>query len=520
MVARAWRAVSEVAPKSPVGSDVVKQTHLVISSFCMRISTARPSVPLRVGVALALALAACRGTANDLEPSPVKAAVPTPRTAALLDTLAERTFQWFWETTDARTGLTPDRWPRRTFSSVASIGFALTAYPIGAERGWITSNQAAERTLTTLRYLWQLPQGPEPRGVGGHQGFFYHFLEYETGHRYRDVELSTIDTALLLGGVLFCQSYFAGSDQVQVAIRAYADSLYRRVNWPWAVVRPHTVSMGWRPERGYITNDWTGYNEAMLLVILALGSPTHPLEPAAWDAWTRTYRWNSFEGQPHLDFTPLFGHQYSHAWIDFRGIRDAYMREQGIDYFENSRRATLSQRAYAIRNPMQWRGYGPTVWGLTASDGPFNRTLVIDGVERRFYSYWARGASTKRINDDGTIAPTAAVSSIVFTPELSMEATVAMREQFGGLAWGEYGFLDAFNPTLREPVEGLQHGRIVPGQGWVDGDYLGIDQGPILLMLENWRSELVWKTMRKNPYIVRGLRRAGFTGGWLGSSTN
>jgi hypothetical protein len=256
----------------------------------------------------------------------------------------------------------------------------------------------------------------------------------------------------------------------------------------------------------------------MLLLVLALGSPTHPLEPAAWDAWASTYAWHTFEGQPHLDFAPLFGHQYSHAWIDFRGIQDAYMRERGIDYAENSRRATLSQRAYAMRNPNGWRGYGADIWGLTASDGPFDRTVVIDGVPRRFHSYWARGVSTREQNDDGTIAPTAAVSSLVFTPELSIRATVAMREAFGGLAWGEYGFFDAFNPTLRDPVDSLQHGRIVPGQGWVDGDYLGIDQGPILLMLENWRSELVWKTMRRNPYIVRGLRRAGFTGGWLESA--
>lgn len=481
--------------------------------------------PPRRSASVLLACVALLGAACGRAPRPSSVPVPSggraaqvtpsPRAAALLDTLGERTFRWFWDTTDPTTGLTPDRWPRRTFSSVAAIGFALTAYPIGAERGWISRRQSAERSLSTLRHLWQLPQGPAARGVAGHQGFFYHFLEFDTGHRYRDVELSTIDTALLLGGVLFCQSYYTANDGTEVAIRAYADSLYRRVNWPWAVVRPNTLSMGWRPERGFIASDWTGYNEAMLLVVLGLGSPTHPLAPAAWDAWTAPYAWNDFEGQQHLDFAPLFGHQYSHAWIDFRGIRDRYMRSRGIDYFENSRRATLAQRTYAIRNPMQWRGYGADIWGLTASDGPFDRTVTIDGRPRTFHSYWARGVSTAEHNDDGTIAPTAAVSSIVFTPEHSIGATVAMRERFGGLAWGDYGFLDAFNPTLREPVESLQHGRIVPGQGWVDGDYLGIDQGPILLMLENWRSELVWKTMRRNPYIVQGLRRAGFTGGWL-----
>jgi hypothetical protein len=172
-----------------------------------------------------------------------------------------------------------------------------------------------------------------------------------------------------------------------------------------------------------------------------------------------------------------------------------------------------------MRNPMGWRGYGADIWGLTASDGPFDGELLIDGQTRRFHSYWARGISTKEQNDDGTIAPTAAVASIAFTPELSVRAAVAMREQFGGLAWGQYGFLDAFNPTLRDGTPPLTHGTIVPGQGWVDGDYLGIDQGPILLMLENWRTELVWKTMRNNPYIVRGLRRAGFSGGWLAQAS-
>ena len=461
---------------------------------------------------VALSIGACRPTAA---PAP-RPYTPSPRESALLDTISERTFRWFWDTTEPRTGLTPDRWPRRTFSSVAAIGFALTAYPIGAERGWITRAQAAERSRTTLRFLLDLPQGDGASGTAGYQGFFYHFLEFETGHRYRDVELSTIDTALLLGGALFCQSYYRGIDAIEGEIRTLADSLYRRVNWPWFLRRPNTLSMGWRPERGFIPSSWTGYNEAMLLILLGLGSPTHPLPDGAWQAWTGTYAWNTVFAQPHLDFAPLFGHQYSHVWIDFRGIRDDYMRARGIDYFENSRRATLAQRQYAIANPAGWRGYGADIWGLTASDGPFDGSLTIDGIERRFHTYWARGISSAERNDDGTIAPTAAVASLPFTPEWSTRAAVAMREGFGGLAWGQYGFLDAFNPTLREaPARPLQHGHVVPGHGWVDDDYLGIDQGPILAMLENHRSALVWKTTRRNPYLIRGLRRAGFRGGWL-----
>lgn len=459
------------------------------------------------------------GCTRNLPTSPAPTAAtsftPTARQAALLDTVELRTFQWFWDTTDPNTGLTPDRWPRKDFSSVAAIGFALTAYPIGAERGWVTRNAAAVRTLATLRYLYQLPQGADASGKAGYKGFYYHFLDFNQGRRFDKVELSTIDTGLLIAGALFCQSFFAGNDATESGIRAYADSLYRRVEWPWAVARPPALSHGWHPEKGFIASDWKGYNEAMIAIVLGLGSPTYPLDVGAWTAWTSTYQWREFQGQPHLDFAPLFGHQYSHVWIDFRGIKDAYMRGKGIDYFENSRRATVSQRAYAIENPMGWRGYGANVWGLTASDGPFDGTATIDGRSREFHTYWARGVSATERRDDGTIAPTAAVASIAFAPSISIPATVAMREEFGAIAFGQYGFLDAFNPTLRDTTVRLQHGRVHPTFGWVDTDYLGIDQGPILIMIENWRSEMVWKVMRTNPHMIRGLRRAGFTGGWL-----
>ena len=440
---------------------------------------------------------------------------PTVRQAALIDTIGQRTFQWFWDTTDPNTGLTPDRWPRKDFSSVAAIGFALTAYPIGAERGWVSRSQSATRTLTTLRYLYQLPQGVDATGMAGYKGFYYHFLDFNQGRRFDKVELSTIDTALLLAGALFCQSYFVRPDGTEAAIRAYADSLYRRVDWTWAVTRPPALSHGWHPETGFIVSDWKGYNEAMIAVVLGLGSPTHPLDTAAWTAWTSTYRWSNFEGVAQLDFAPLFGHQYSQVWIDFRGIKDVYMRGHGIDYFENSRRATVAQRSYAIANPMMWRGYGSNIWGLTASDGPLDEILSIDGKQREFHTYWARGVSASERRDDGTIAPTAAISSIAFAPSYAIPAAVAMREQYGAIAFGQYGFFDSFNPTLQATNSQLHHGRIDAQLGWADTDYLGIDQGPILAMVENWRSEFVWKFMRTNPNIIRGLRRAGFTGGWL-----
>jgi hypothetical protein len=440
---------------------------------------------------------------------------PEPRSEAFLDTLQERTFRFFWETTNPANGLTPDRYPTPSFSSVAAIGFALTAYPVGVERGWVTRAQAAERVRTTLRFLWQAPQGPEPSGRTGHQGLFYHFLDMDTGLRFRTVELSTIDTALLMAGVLFTQTWFDGEDPVEGDIRALADSLYRRVDWDWARARPPAISMGWHPESGFIDADWRGYNEAMILLVLALGSPTHPVEPETWDAWTSTYRWGEFYGQAHIGFDPLFGHQYSHVWIDFRGIQDEYTRGRGLDYFENSRRATLAQRAYAMDNPMGWRGYDADVWGLTASDGPAGVTLDVDGESRLFHTYFARGASFTAVHDDGTIAPTAVGGSVPFAPEVTLPALRAMRERYGENLFGEYGFLDAFNPTFTFEDASLGHGRVVPGVGWFDTDYLGIDQGPILLMVENHRSELVWETMKRSVYIVRGLCRAGFTGGWL-----
>lgn len=460
-----------------------------------------------------LLLAACDPPPVRVNPAP--SSPPEAAREAFLDTLQERTFRFFWERTNPANGLVPDRWPTPSFSSVAAVGFGLTSYPVGVERGWITRDQARERTLTTLRFFWRAPQGDAAAGTTGHRGFFYHFLDMETGRRFERVELSTIDTGLLMLGVLFAAEYFDRGDAGEREIRALADSLYRRVDWAWAATpRPPLISMGWHPETGFIPHDYRGYNEAMFLYLLALGSPTHPVDPSAWTAYTGTYTWADFYGQEHVNFAPLFGHQYSHAWIDFRGIRDEYMRGRGIDYFENSRRATLAQRAYAIANPMGWKDYGANVWGLTAADGPKDTTVTIDGRRRTFWTYRARGAAAGHMEDDGTIAPTAAGGSIPFAPEITIPALMEMRRRYGGNLFQQYGFLDSFNPTLTAPMP-LQHGRIVPGVGWFDGDYLGIDQGPIVLMVENHRSEMVWRLMRRNPHLVRGLCRAGFTGGWL-----
>ncbi|HEX2722871.1 MAG TPA: glucoamylase family protein [Gemmatimonadaceae bacterium] len=447
-------------------------------------------------------------------PPPGQLGAITPRQTAFLDTLEKRTFDWFWEKTNPANGLTPDRWPTRSFSSVAATGFALTAYPIGIERGYVARPAAADRVLTTLRFMYRAPQGGESARVTGYKGFFYHFLDMETGYRFEKVELSTIDTSLLLAGVLFCQSYFTGQNGTEASIRAYADSLYERVDWQWIRPRSPLVSMGWKPESGYIEADWHGLNEAIILNVLALGSPTHPIDPSAWDAYRSTYRWADFYGYQHINFAPLFGHQYSHIWIDFRGIGDSYVRAKGIDYFENSRRATYSQRAYATANPGNWKDYGSAVWGLTAVDGPLDTLLVLRGAPRRFWTYSARGAAAGEVRDDGTLAPTAAAGSIPFAPEITIPALVSMREKYGDNLFSTYGFLDSFNPTFDLDIK-PQHGRIVRGLGWFDTDYLGIDQGPIIAMIENYRSGLVWRVMRTNPHIIRGLKRAGFTGAWL-----
>ncbi len=472
------------------------------------------------GLLLALVSTVGCKPADEPAPEPVGTTGPSSTSVAamsedeFLDEVQQRTFRWFWEVTPDN-GLTPDRWPSRTLSSIAAVGFALSAYQVGVERGWITRAQARERTLATLRHFWSAPQGPEPTGRIGHQGFFYHFLDGQSGLRHSDSELSSIDTTLFLGGVLLAQAYFDASHADEVAIRELADKIYARVQWPFFRPSPPRVTMGWRPARGYGPAQWSGYDESLLLHVLALGSPTHPLGPETYEAYVSTHEWTDFEGQAHVNFAPLFGHQYSHVWIDFRGIHDAHMAERGIDYFENSRRATLSQRAYAVENPSAWRDYGENIWGLTASDGPGRFTARLDGTEREIRAYWARGAAHGDIRDDGMIAPTAAGGSVPFAPEIAIPALRTMAERYGAHLFTEYGFLDAFNPTLRETVLAVTRGSIVPGLGWFNDDYLGIDQGPILLMIENHRTGLIWKLMRESAPIVRGLCRAGYRDGWL-----
>jgi hypothetical protein len=277
--------------------------------------------------------------------------------------------------------------------------------------------------------------------------------------------------------------------------------------------------MGWHPESGLIDRSWEGYNEGMFVNILALGAPLHFVPAAAWDAWTKPYPdfWRGAGPSRHIAFAPLFGHQYSHIWIDFRGIHDAPMRAAGFDYFENSRRATYANRAYCIANPMGWAGYSADLWGLTACDGPGNFHLPYRGQARDFFGYAARGPIDQPDGrDDGTIAPTAALGSLPFAPEIVISCAKATLDRYGARIYGRYGFLDSFNPSFTYTNVKPETGAVDGKTGWVARDHLGIDQGPILLQAANYRDDFVWRRMRRVPAIRRGLQRAGFTGGWLG----
>ncbi|HEX7929852.1 MAG TPA: glucoamylase family protein, partial [Sphingomicrobium sp.] len=278
------------------------------------------------------------------------------------------------------------------------------------------------------------------------------------------------------------------------------------------------ISMGWHPETGLIERNWDGYNEGMFVYVLALGAPVHPVPRNSWEQWVAPYpRFWRGEGETRrLGFAPLFGHQYSHIFIDFRGITDAPMRAVGFDYFENSRRATYHNRAYCTANPMKWDGYSDRVWGLTACDGPGNFKLPFKGEQRTFYGYSARGPlGEPDERDDGTMAPTAALGSLPFAPEIVIPAAEALAQWLG--LYDRYGFRDSFNPSFKYDVGKLETGSVDPRNGWVATDYLGIDQGPILLQAANYRNDFVWRYTRKVPAIRLGLKRAGFTGGWLGS---
>ena len=424
---------------------------------------------------------------------------------AELEKLQRETFGYFLHETNPANGLVIDKtapdWP----SSIAATGLALACYPVSVERGFMSRAAAVERTLATLRFFWNSPQGPEPDATG-FRGFYYHFLDMKTGQRAWQCELSTVDTAFLLAGALSAAVYFDAASACEHEIRTLADALYRRADWQWAQDQGETVTHGWKPESGFLEYRWEGYDEALLLYMLGLGSPTHPLPESSYAAWTSTYRWERCYGYEYLYSGPLFTHQLSHVWIDFRGIQDACMREKGMDYFENSRRATYVQQQYAIDNPLGFKDYGPHCWGITASEGPGPGTIKTNGIDRQVFDYVGRGVPYGP--DDGTLAPWALVASLPFAPDIVLPALHHCIHQAKMTQFNSYGFKASFNPS-HPGNPGNPYGW------WVSPWHFGLNQGPIILMIENHRTGLPWKLTRDCPYIVHGLRRAGFRGGWL-----
>ncbi|MBU2585675.1 MAG: Tat pathway signal protein [Bacteroidetes bacterium] len=417
---------------------------------------------------------------------------------SFLDSLQYYSFRYFLNEINPKLGLVKDRTADWSAASIAAMGFALPIYAIGAERKWVSRNEAVQKTLTMLEFLLNSEQSTDILATG-YKGFYYHFLDMNTGRRTWESELSTIDTGLLIAGIIFARQYYNTNDSAEKKIREIATQLINRLDWNFFRMKTNdqynnSICMGWYPEKGFHHMGWIGYNEAILLYILAAGGNLkNPKE--SYQAWLNTYDWREpYPGIAHAVFPPMFGHQYSHMFIDFRGLADHYLKEKGIDYFENSRRAAYTQRQYAIDNPKGWVGYDSLCWGITACDGP-GESHNYNG--KKFLSYAGRGTSGPDLVylDDGTIAPTATAGSIVFAPEIVIPALMNIHNVYSSKGlWSKYGLLDAFNPTLN----------------WFNDQYIGIDQGPIVIMIENFRTGLVWNYFMKDPVIQKGLSTLGF----------
>lgn len=392
---------------------------------------------------------------------------------AFLEDLSHRAFLYFQEQANPQTGLVLDRartdgkphdpgHPSYNIASSASTGFGLTALCIAAERNWIKDEDARERVRITLRFFADRAENKE--------GWFYHWLDAATGERRWQSEISSIDTALLLGGILTARQYFrADKEIVRLATR-----IYERVNFPWMLNNhPLLLSHGWRPENGFIKNRWDTYCELMILYVLAIGSPTYPISKASWYAWTRPLI--TYAGRTYITGGPLFIHQYSHAWIDFRGRKEK--QSPFTDFFKNSVDAIYAHRAFCVDLAKDFPGYSENIWGITASDS------------EKGYVAW--GGPPRDPATDGTVVPYASAGSLMLAPEIALPAVLAMRDKFGEKIYGKYGFADAFNPNT----------------GWIAGDVIGIDVGITLLSAENFRTGNVWKWFMANREIPKALQR-------------
>jgi hypothetical protein len=418
---------------------------------------------------------------------------------ALLDRLQRAAFAYLTEYSNPETGLVADTSRGGSPSSIAVVGFALSSYPVAVARGWISRSAAAAQTLKVLRFFSESAQNDGPDATG-YKGFYYHFLDMQSGRRVWQCELSVVDTSLLIAGILTAGCYFDGGGN-EGEIRSLSDALYRRVDWQWAQNEQQTVAQGWKPECGFLHYGWEGYNEATIVFVLGLGSPTHPLSAASFAGWTSTYQWENLLGQDVLYSGPLFTHLFSHAWLDYRGIRDAFMREKDSDYFENTRSAIAIHREYGARNPRGYEGYERNLWGITAGDGPGNRELRQSSRDRRYFGYMSRGAPYGP--DDGTIAPWAMLATLPFGADIALRGTRQLLRTYPQVCCNDR-FCSGFNPTLA-----------VGSNGWLSDGWYGLDQGLLVMMIENYRSGLVWEITRGCTWIQAGLKSAGFEGGWL-----
>ncbi len=416
---------------------------------------------------------------------------------AMLDSIQFKTFQYFLGEHHPAYGIVKDRAAALAPASIASTGFGIPCFAIGAERNWIEREQAAKITLNILEFFTHSVQSTDTNATG-YKGFYYHFLRMNSGTREWKCELSSIDTGILMMGFLFARNYYNLDNEAEIKIRSLSTALLSRMDWnffllPSTSKYANTISMAWTPEKGLLDYGWFGYNEALFLYVLAAGTGMENVEQS-YDAWLATYKWETpYKGLSHVTFPPLFGHQFAHSFIDFRGLGDKYMKEKGIDYFENSKRATYVQREYAIENPKGWVGYDSLCWGFTACDGAGDK---YNFDNKKFEGYAGRGASGKNntVAEDGTVAPYGPMTSLPFAPEIVLPTIKSMNANYGSKIWGKYGYLDSFNPTIN----------------WVNNDYIGIDQGPMLMMIENFRTGLVWEYVMKDPVIQKGLETLGF----------
>src|ERR1700728_880921 len=418
---------------------------------------------------------------------------------ALLDRLQRAAFTYLGENTNAHNGLVADTSRAGSPCSIAVVGCALSCYPVAVQRNWMSRPEAAALTLKTLEFFWHSAQSDRP-DVTGFKGFYYHFLDMQSGRRVWQCELSVVDTTLLMAGILTAACYFDGVGDEE-RIRDLSDALYRRVDWQWAQNGLETVSQGWKPECGFLHYGWEGYNEATILYILGIGSPAQSLRESSFHDWTLTYQWENLLGYDVLYSGPLFTHLFSHAWIDYRGIQDEFMREKHSDYFENSKSAIAIHREYGARNPRSYVGYDRNLWGITAGDGPAYREMQQNSRDRRSFCYMSRGGPFGP--DDGTIAPWAMLATVPFGAAAALRGTRRLLEKYPQVCTRDR-FSSGFNPTL-ETERG----------GWLSEGWYGLDQGLLVMMVENYRSGLIWGMTRKCPAIRAGLIGAGFSGGWL-----